>query len=86
MLIRADGLSCDYGVEGGTEILPGDGNAISGSAVVELSAIDQLESAIEQKEVRRAGCVVGMGDFLGFIMEIRKGEAYYFGLLRKAIR
>src|ERR1700756_1960751 len=69
VLVRADGLSCDYGVQSGAEIFSGDRNAIPGTAVVELSAVDKLERAVEEEEVRRAGCIVGAGDFLGFVIE-----------------
>lgn len=81
MLVGADGLSRDDSVESGAEVFSGNGDVVAGAACVELAAIDELEAAVEEEEVGRAGCVVGARDGLAFVIEIRERKAELASLL-----
>src|SRR5580692_8177788 len=59
-----DGAAGDDGVEGGAEVVAGDGLAVRGAAVVELAAVDEFAVRAEEVEVRGAGGRVGAGDRL----------------------
>jgi len=82
-LILERRLAGERGVNRGAQILAGDGDAIAGAAGVELAAIDEPEIAVEEKEIRGAGGVVGARHGLRLVMEIRKVEAKCRGLLRE---
>lgn len=63
-MFGVDGLAGDDGIERGAEIFAGDGEAVAGSACVELAAIDEIESGVVEEEVGRTGGVIVAGDLL----------------------
>src|SRR4051794_3089080 len=72
LLIRADGLGGEDGVEGGAEV-GAVGGAAAGARFVELAAVDELARFVEEEEVGCAGGGVGAGDLLRGVVE--KGES-----------
>jgi hypothetical protein len=54
LLFRRDRLARKHCIEGGPQIAPGNGNAVLGAAVVELTTIDQFPLLVEQEEIGRA--------------------------------
>ena len=54
---------------------PGDRLAVARTAVVHLSAIDQLALLVEEEEVGRAGGPVGLGHLLRLVVQIGEGVA-----------
>ena len=71
-LIAGDRFAVEDGFERGAQVTAGDGQAVAGSAVVELSAVDESLFAVEEVEVRGASGAIGLGDGLGFVEEIRE--------------
>ncbi len=57
-------VALQHGIHCGPQIRSCERNIVSGAAVVELSAVNQLPSAIEEKEVRSAGGAEGFRNIL----------------------
>jgi hypothetical protein len=66
-------LSGEKTIQGLPEITACQRPIALGTTVIELSAIDQTALVIEDKDIRRTGRMVRLGDFLGGIEQV--GEA-----------
>src|SRR5687767_3127399 len=60
-------LAGKHGVDRGTQIAPGHGLVVARPAVVELPAIHQSPLRIKEKEVRRTGGLVTLGNILRLV-------------------
>src|SRR6266567_8991744 len=69
-----DGLICQDGLDGCSQIFSCHRNLIAWPTCVELSAIDQCALAIEQEKVGGACSGIGFGYGLGFVVAKGKGE------------
>lgn len=84
-LIFVDGSIGEDGVDGCAEVLASYGNVVAGTAAVELAPVHKFLSGVEEEEVRRAGCCIGSGDGLRFVVAVREVEAEGVGLFAEAI-
>src|SRR5881394_232342 len=64
LLVPGNRLARQEGLESLPQILAGHGQTVAGAAVIKLAAVDQFAVLVIQKEIRRAGGPVGLGDFL----------------------
>src|SRR5271154_3715599 len=85
-LLGADELTRDQRVECRAQILTGHRNTALRTAVVELPAINQLQSVIEEKEIRRASRSVGARHLLRFVVEIGEAKSQLARLLGQTLR
>src|SRR6185503_11935553 len=85
-LVAVDRISGEGGIDRGTQVAAGDGLVAAGSALVELSAVDQPPFAVEEIEVRSAGRPIGFRDVLGFVKTEGEGEAEALGHLFQSRR
>src|SRR6185503_10791163 len=72
LLLGGDGPSREDGVEGRPEVLARHGDAVAGTAVVELAAVDETARAVEQEEVGRARGAVGARHGLVLVVQVRE--------------
>src|SRR5208282_4818198 len=72
LLVWRNRFSPQRGVKRGAQIFSGDRNAVARTTVIKLSAIDELATLVKKVNVRRAGGMVGFGDSLRFVVEIRE--------------
>ena len=61
-------LACKYLVNSGAQILAGDGDSVAGAALVKLSAVDEMEAFIKEKNIRCARGLIGMSHGLRLII------------------
>ena len=59
-LFGRNSFSTDERVESSTKVFARDGNAISGAAIVELTAIDEAMVAVEQEKIWRTRSAIGV--------------------------
>src|ERR1043165_9531159 len=64
--------SLQHRFNGSAEVFSSYRNSVAGTAGVELAAIDQATTAVEQEEIRRARSAVGFRHFLRLVVEIRE--------------
>ena len=67
-LILGNGFARERRVDGGAKVFACDWNAVAGAAGVELAAIGQAKIAVEEKEIRSAGGLVGMSYSLRLVI------------------
>ena len=71
-LIVAHRLAGEHGVEGRSQVLAGDRDRVAGPAAVQLAPIDELLILVENVEIRRASGLVGEGNLLCLVVEVRE--------------
>src|SRR5258706_601596 len=85
LLVRVDRFTGEQRVEGSAQILAGHRNSIARPALMELASLKKSLLAIEQKKIRRARSAIRLGNFLGFVVKIRKLISGGFGLDRHLV-
>ena len=68
-----------YGVHGSLEILPRCHLVTLGAGGIELPSVDEVTQPIQEEEIRGAGGMPGVGDFLALIHQIREIPARPLG-------
>jgi hypothetical protein len=63
VLIGRDGLSCQYGIHGCSQVFAGYRNAGARTAGVKLASVNQSKIGVKQEEIRGACGFVSLGDF-----------------------
>src|SRR5262245_44418586 len=86
MLIAVDRLPSKYGIDRGTKIDTGHRLVVAGATAVQLSSVDQPLVVIKEIEVRGAGCLVGLCDFLRVVKAERKTKVEVLGHLLEPFR
>ena len=71
-LCASNGLSIYKCIKCGAEVFAGDGNSVSGAAIIQLAAIDEAMIAVEEKEIGRASRTISVSHGLRFIVEVRE--------------
>src|SRR5215831_13559665 len=72
LLRRGKRFAGEDRVERGAQIFAGDRKIVAGTAVIQLTAIDEAMALVEEEKIRRARGAIGFGDSLRLIVKIRK--------------